>query len=140
VHSGIDSRKIVLVGFSQGAALSLMVGLTTLHELGGVASLSGWIPCRIREVSHNSKFWYHNADMASKQIIHTGLYLPILWCHGTNDMEIPVSMGEDAISFLHNILDIPEECLTYKRYEGLGHMINDAELDDLTSWLIQTLA
>jgi lysophospholipase-2 len=55
-------------------------------------------------------------------------------------MEIPVSMGEDAISFLHNILDIPEECLTYKRYEGLGHMINDAELDDLTSWLIQTLA
>jgi len=123
VHSGIDSRKIVLVGFSQGAALSLMVGLTTLHELGGVASLSGWIPYRIQE-----------------QIIHTGLHLPILWCHGTGDMEIPVSMGEDAISFLHNILGIPEEFLTYKRYEDLAHMINDAELDDLTSWLIQTLA
>ena len=140
MHSGIDSRKIVLVGFSQGAALSLMVGVTTLHELGGVASLSGWIPYRIREVSQNSKFSHHKADMASKQIIHTGLYLPILWCHGTNDIEIPVSMGEDAISFLHNILDIPEECLTYKRYEGLTHMINDAELDDLAFWLIQKLA
>lgn len=51
VYSGVDSRKIVLVGFSQGAALSLMVLLTTLHELGGVASLSGWLPARPREVS-----------------------------------------------------------------------------------------
>jgi len=139
VHSGIDSRKIVLVGFSQGAALSLMVGLTTLHELGGVASLSGWIPCRMRDVSHDSKFPHHNVDTTSKQMIHTGLYLPILWCHGTNDIEIPDSMGEDAISFMQHTLNIPEECLTYKRYENLAHMINDAELDDLASWLIQTL-
>ena len=51
MHAGIDSRNIVLIGFSQGAALSLMVGLTTLHELGGVVSLSGWIPCRMRDVS-----------------------------------------------------------------------------------------
>jgi len=122
VHSGIDSRKIVLVGFSQGAALSLMVGLTTLHELGGVASLSGWLPCRIRD-----------------QMIHTGLHLPILWCHGTNDKDVPDSYGEDAISFIQHTLCIPEQCLTYKRYEGLAHAINDAELDDLASWLIQTL-
>jgi len=122
VHSGIDSRKIVLVGFSQGAALSLMVGLTTLHELGGVASLSGWIPCRIRD-----------------QMIHTGLDLPILWCHGTNDNDVPESYGEDAISFIRHTLSIPEQCLTYRRYAGLAHAINDTELDDLTSWLIQTL-
>jgi len=48
-------------------------------------------------------------------------------------------MGEDAISFMQHTLNIPEECLTYKRYENLAHMINDAELDDLASWLIQTL-
>lgn len=51
VHAGIDSRRIILVGFSQGAALSMMVSLTTLHELGGVVSLSGWIPARVRGVS-----------------------------------------------------------------------------------------
>lgn len=50
VHTGIDSRKIVLAGFGQGAALSLMVGLTSLYELGGVVSLSGWIPHRMRDV------------------------------------------------------------------------------------------
>lgn len=51
VASGIDSRRIVLAGFSQGAALSLMVGLTSLYELGGIISMSGWIPNRMREVS-----------------------------------------------------------------------------------------
>jgi predicted esterase len=53
VHRGADPRRIVLMGFSQGAALSLLVTLTTLHELGGVISLSGWIPHRGREVSTN---------------------------------------------------------------------------------------
>jgi len=51
VHSGIDHSRIVLVGFSQGAALSLMVGLKALPELGGLVSLSGWIPPRVRDVS-----------------------------------------------------------------------------------------
>lgn len=72
-------------------------------------------------------------------MIHTGLYLPILWCHGATDHDVPCSYGEDAISFMRHELYIPEECLTYKRYEDLAHTINDAELDDLTSWLIQTL-
>jgi lysophospholipase-2 len=50
IHRGIDARRILLVGFSQGAALSLMVAISTLHDLGGVASLSGWIPPRARDV------------------------------------------------------------------------------------------
>lgn len=51
VHSGVDPSQIVLVGFSQGAALGMLVSLTTLYELGGVASLSGWIPRQVRSVS-----------------------------------------------------------------------------------------
>ena len=55
IHQGTDSRNIVLAGFSQGASLALMVALTTLHDLGGAASLSGWIPQHIREVGQTSK-------------------------------------------------------------------------------------
>ena len=51
VHRGADPRRIIIMGFSQGAALGLLVALTTLHELGGVVSLAGWIPHRGREVS-----------------------------------------------------------------------------------------
>ncbi|KAL0950678.1 hypothetical protein HGRIS_007461 [Hohenbuehelia grisea] len=50
VHAGIDSRRIVLIGFSQGAALSLVVALTTLYELAGAVIMSGWLPHRSREV------------------------------------------------------------------------------------------
>ena len=57
IHSGIDSSRIVLVGFSQGAALSMMVGLKALPELGGLVSLSGWIPPRVRDVSPSRKIW-----------------------------------------------------------------------------------
>lgn len=51
VYRGTDPHRIVLMGFSQGAALGLLVALTTLHELGGVVSLAGWIPHRGRQVS-----------------------------------------------------------------------------------------
>lgn len=53
VHRGADPHRIILMGFSQGAALSFLVALKTKHELGGVISLSGWIPHKGREVSHN---------------------------------------------------------------------------------------
>lgn len=43
--------KVILAGFSQGAALSMVLALTSLHDLGGVASLSGWIPHLKRSVS-----------------------------------------------------------------------------------------
>jgi predicted esterase len=53
VNHGVDPHRIILVGFSQGAALSFLVALKTTHQLGGVISLSGWIPHKGRDVSHN---------------------------------------------------------------------------------------
>ncbi|KAM5531519.1 hypothetical protein V8D89_014844 [Ganoderma adspersum] len=118
VRQGTISSKIVLVGFSQGASLSLMTALTTLHELGGVASLSGWIPKQSRP--------------AMQQIEPS---LPIFWAHGSADDEVPLPYGEECVSFLRNTLGIPSERVVFKTYEGLDHSINDAELDDLAEWL-----
>ncbi|PSS37181.1 hypothetical protein PHLCEN_2v1054 [Hermanssonia centrifuga] len=42
-------NRVVVAGFSQGAALSMILALTSLHDLGGVVSLSGWIPRRCRQ-------------------------------------------------------------------------------------------
>lgn len=44
VHSGTDSRRIVVIGFSQGAVITMMLALTNLIELGGLVSLCGWVP------------------------------------------------------------------------------------------------
>ncbi|KAH7929376.1 phospholipase carboxylesterase [Leucogyrophana mollusca] len=122
VHAGIDPRRIVLVGFSQGAALALIVALTTLHELGGVASLSGWIPPAVRE-----------------HMIYTEQNIPVFWGHGDADDEIPLEYGEDAVLFLRNNLHISNSRLCFRIYQGLNHGINDDELNELLLWLRDTL-
>ncbi|THH17214.1 hypothetical protein EW146_g3557 [Bondarzewia mesenterica] len=76
VHAGIDSRKVVLVGFSQGAALGLAVALTTLHELGGVASLSGWIPHRAREVTSSLPVSSASDNVLTVPLIDSKLSIP----------------------------------------------------------------
>ncbi|GLB35560.1 putative phospholipase/Carboxylesterase [Lyophyllum shimeji] len=117
IHQGMDSRRIVLAGFSQGAALSMMVALQTRHHLGGLASLSGWIPPRARSSMMNST-----------------QRCPILWCHGTADTEIPIALAEDGIAFLRDTIE-QKETLRFIRYDGLEHTTNDAELKDLGAWL-----
>ena len=46
VGDGIPANRIVLGGFSQGASMTLLTGLTTERRLAGLAVLSGWLPLR----------------------------------------------------------------------------------------------
>ena len=46
VDDGIPASRIVLGGFSQGGAMSLLTGLTSERKLAGLAVLSGWLPLR----------------------------------------------------------------------------------------------
>lgn len=52
--NGIDPSRILLGGFSQGATMSILTGLTGEPKLAGIAALSGWIPLRNKftEVGH----------------------------------------------------------------------------------------
>jgi hypothetical protein len=72
-----------------------------------------------------------------KQMTRRKHRLPVLWCHGTNDNEIPTTYGEDAIAFMSGTLNIQDECIIYKSYEGLTHTTNDIELADVTAWLVR---
>lgn len=44
VQAGIESKNILLGGFSQGGALALYSALTYPETLAGVAALSCWLP------------------------------------------------------------------------------------------------
>ncbi|KLO20046.1 alpha/beta-hydrolase [Schizopora paradoxa] len=118
VQRGVHPRKIFLVGFSQGAALSLMTGLTTLHDLGGIGSLSGWIPHRIRD-----------------HILENSSNLPIFWGLGYSDTEIPFRYALNSVEFLEEQVRIPHSSMTIKEYRDLGHETSDEELIDLADWL-----
>ena len=44
IDSGIPANRIVLGGFSQGSAMSLLHAVNTDEKLAGFIALSGWLP------------------------------------------------------------------------------------------------
>ncbi|KAH8120460.1 alpha/beta-hydrolase [Phellopilus nigrolimitatus] len=141
MHDGIDQRRILLVGFGQGAALCLMTALTTLNDIGGAGSLSGWIPHKIRDVC----FFFTNILMESvtklsQNIVQNDPSIPIFWAHGDADTEIPLRYGRNSIEFLRQRLGMTRETLHYIEYADLGHETSEDVLKDLASWIIDILA
>jgi predicted esterase len=68
-------------------------------------------------------------------MMHTVSTLSILWCHGVMDDVIPISFAKDALAFLQDSAGIPTSKLEFHAYDGLGHTIEDNEVDDVTTWL-----
>eukprot|EP01035_Chromulina_nebulosa_P020215 gene20215-26245_t len=85
VDSGIPYNRIILGGFSQGAALSLYVGyqLPSDKKLGGLIVLSGYLPG------------------ASKFKLTSGLEsIPVLHCHGTSDPVVKFDWAKKSEQFI----------------------------------------
>lgn len=129
VDAGIPSNRILIGGFSQGGAMSLLTALTAERKFAGVAVLSGWLP-----LSKKMK------AMATPNNTHT----PMFWGHGEDDPLIEYqTMGLSSIQFLKNELGIksadpqaPEKGgLTFFSYEDIPHSTSTEELRDLQEWL-----
>lgn len=48
VDAGIPADRIIIGGFSQGGAMSLLTGLTAERKLGGVVVMSAYLPLRTK--------------------------------------------------------------------------------------------
>ena len=57
---GVPAERIVLVGFSQGCAMTLMTALRYPHRLGGAVGLSGYLPLAATTTAERSTA---NADL-----------------------------------------------------------------------------
>jgi phospholipase/carboxylesterase len=114
-----DPKAVYLMGFSQGAMLSLAVALTYPGSASGVVAMSGRV-----------------LPQAFNQIIDkdTLTGLPIFVAHGSRDMLIPIDQGRDARARLS---ELPVE-LTYREYD-MGHEISYDSLKDITEWLKERL-
>ncbi|MGF6207874.1 phospholipase [Pseudomonas sp. ADAK2] len=113
-----DANKVFLVGFSQGAIMSYEVALRHPDAVGGIAALSGRIlPVLKSELKPDEK----------RQ------QLAIFIGHGTVDQRLPLVDGTAANSLLQKLSLKPE----FHTYEGLGHSISAAEIQDLSAWLLR---
>jgi phospholipase/carboxylesterase len=110
-----DPKAVYLMGFSQGAMMSLAVALTYPGSAAGVVAMSGRVlPQALGQVTDKDAL--------------TGL--PIFVAHGLRDMLIPIDQGRDARAKLS---ELPVE-LTYREYD-MGHEISYDSLKDITEWL-----
>lgn len=79
VAAGIDAKRIVIAGFSQGGAMALHSGLRYPQRLAGIIGLSTYLPLRETLEAERSPA---NQDV------------PILMCHGTRDQVVPEMAGK----------------------------------------------
>jgi len=120
-EAGIPKHKIVLAGFSQGACLSLEFAARNPARYGGVVALSGGV---IGPELDNERY---QGDMKQTPVF--------LGC-SDYDHHIP----EERV---HESADLFERLgarVTKKIYTGLGHTVNDDELNHFRNILDEVLA
>ncbi|KAJ3030310.1 UNVERIFIED_CONTAM: hypothetical protein HDU68_009463 [Siphonaria sp. JEL0065] len=117
IASGIKSKRIVLGGFSQGSAMSLLTALKTDIKLGGIVGLSGYLPL---------------ADKAEEFATTANQWTPIFMGHGDSDEVVSHTWGKLSAEKLKETLG---RQVTFKTYRGMGHASSNAEMSDLARFL-----
>lgn len=115
VARGIETKNIILAGFSQGAVIALVTGLCCPDRLGGIIALSGYLPLAA-EI----------AQKASKE----NRQIPIFLAHGTEDNVVPYPLGKAA----HLHLKQAAYAVSWHTYP-IGHSVNEEEIADISEWI-----
>lgn len=114
---GIPAERIVLGGFSQGAAMALHVGLRHPERLAGLLALSGYL------VLH---------DRIERERSEANRDTPVLVCHGLLDDVVPISAGRASAAALR--ASAPEAPVEWHQYP-MGHEVSAEELVAVGTWL-----
>lgn len=116
---GIAPHRIVLAGFSQGCAMTLMTGLGYPERLAGLAGMSGYLPLAASAAAERSEA---NRDV------------PIFLAHGTQDPVVALERGSasrDALLALGHTVEWHEY--------AMEHAVCPEEIADLNRWLLKAL-
>lgn len=129
VEAGVPVERIVVGGFSQGCAISLLVGLMSniKGKLGGVVGLSGYLP-----LSRRVGKMMEEREEKGQNTPQTKWFL----AHGSRDQLVPKRM---FMRYKDKIEGWEGGRVEAKLYEGMGHATVGAEVRDLCEWLERVL-
>lgn len=123
LRRGIAVERLILAGFSQGAAMALHVGLRSPRELAGLLLLSGYlvVPERLKDEAQPRS-----------------LRAPMLFCHGAHDDIVPISRGRLAYERVSELAPEPE-AIRWQSF-AMGHEVCPEEVGVIRDWLHERLA
>jgi len=120
VAAGIPYDKIVVGGFSQGAAMSVYTGYQCSGRLAGIVCMSGYLPFA--------------GDFAT--VIHANnKKTPVLICHGDADQVVAFKAGVKV----RDTLTAAEVPVTFQKYKSMGHSACEQEVRDVAAFLKKCL-
>ena len=117
---GVPANRIVLAGFSQGCAVTLLAGLRYPERLAGLAGLSGYLPL---------------AETTAAERTEANRGVPIFLAHGRSDPMVPIARGaasRDALSALGYGVEWHEY--------PMEHSVCMEEVAELNRWLLRVWA
>jgi phospholipase/carboxylesterase len=115
----IDQSRIYLLGFSQGAILSMTLGLTLGNTIRGIVALSGYIPGFVKE------------EYDLSPVNELSLFIS----HGEMDPVLPYQWGVENDEFFRKL----GAKVSFHSYQE-GHTVSLKNLQDFTKWLLEDIA
>lgn len=116
INKGIEPTRLLLAGFSQGAATALMTALVHPQCIGGVLGLSGFLP-----------------DLSALDR-YQGPRFPCFLAHGTQDPIVPFALGKATKDALI-AADFPVSWHDYP----MAHQVCAEEISDISIWITAML-
>ena len=120
IARGVPAPRIVLAGFSQGCAITLMAGVRSPQRLAGLAGLSGYLPLADSTVAE--------ASAANRDV-------PVFMAHGRNDGVVVPARGAAG----RDLLKAAGWAVEWHEYP-MEHSVCMEEVADLRAWLLRVLA
>lgn len=133
VRKGVPPQRIVVGGFSQGCAVSLLGDLISEKysgKLAGIVGLMGYLP-----LADGNRIQGMRAKAGLPPVMGE---VPVFLARGKKDILVPSRYFEQAVTKLKE-LGLNESALETHEYDGLGHTLSGPVLKDLCTWLESVL-
>ncbi len=117
LERGIDSRRILLAGFSQGGAVAYQAALSHSQPLGGILAMSTYF-----------------ATSDTITLNEANSTIPIEIQHGVYDPVVPEELGKKAEAHLKEL----GYTVTYRSYP-MEHNVCPQQITDISRWLQERL-
>lgn len=119
VAAGIDSKRIIVAGFSQGGAIALYAGTRSERPLAGIMALSTYLVL---------------ADKLAGEKTAANQEVPVLMVHGLHDQVVLIDRGRQA----QHALEESDYDVQWEDYP-MAHEVCMPEIEVISAWLQRVL-